>query len=265
MKNARLERHVKIMMLSAFLLLTGTGMAGARDGYSSETADPAQSKIRITGTVVDQAGEPVIGANILEKGVIANGTITDVDGKFGLDVSSGATLVVSFIGYVTQEIAPGNRTQLQIILQEDAQALEEVVVVGYGTQKKANLTGAVATVSLPEMEKRTVAQTSLALTGLVPGVVVTQRSGKPGGDGGIISVRGKTTLGNNDVLVLIDGVESNINSIDSKSIESISVLKDAASAAIYGNRAANGVILITTKRAEDGKAYISYNGYVAQG
>ncbi|MDR2042438.1 MAG: TonB-dependent receptor [Tannerella sp.] len=148
---------------------------------------------------------------------------------------------------------------------EDMQALEEVVVVGYGTQKKANLTGAVATVSLPEMEKRTVAQTSLALAGLVPGVVVTQRSGKPGGDGGTISVRGKTTLGNNDVLVLIDGVESNINTIDPKSIESISVLKDAASAAIYGNRAANGVILITTKRAEDGKAYISYNGYVAQG
>jgi TonB-linked SusC/RagA family outer membrane protein len=145
------------------------------------------------------------------------------------------------------------------------QALDEVIVVGYGTQKKVNLTGAVSTVSLPEMEKRTVAQTSLALTGLVPGVVVTQRSGKPGGDGGTISVRGKTTLGNNDVLVLIDGVESNINSIDPKSIESISVLKDAASAAIYGNRAANGVILITTKRAEDGKAYISYNGYVAQG
>jgi outer membrane receptor protein involved in Fe transport len=121
-------------------------------------------------------------------------------------------------------------------LQEEVIGVDEVVIVGYGSQRKANLTGAVSTVSLPQMEKRTVAQTSLALQGLVPGVTVTQRSGKPGGDAGTIRIRGNTTIGNNDPLVLIDGVESSINAIDPESIESISVLKDAASSAIYGNR-----------------------------
>jgi TonB-linked SusC/RagA family outer membrane protein len=223
-----------------------------------------QSGKRITGFISDENGEAIIGANVLEKGT-SNGVITDIDGNFTLNVRENAILLISYIGYMPVEVAVGSQTALKVTLREDSKAIEEVVVVGYGTQKKTNLTGAVSTVSLPEMEKRTVAQTSLALQGLVPGVVVTQRSGKPGGDGGIISVRGKTTLGNNDVLVLIDGVESNINSVDPKTIESISVLKDAASAAIYGNRAANGVILITTKRAEEGRPSISYNGYVAQG
>ncbi len=213
-----------------------------------------QQNRTLTGLITDKNGEPIIGANVVVKGTTI-GMISDLNGGFTLNnVPANATLQVSFIGYLTQEIKVGNRNSFSVTLQEDTQSLEDVVVVGYGTQKKANLTGAVSTVSLPEMEKRTVASTSLALQGLVPGVTVTQRSGKPGGDGGVISVRGKTTLGNNDVLVLIDGVESNINSIDPKSIESISVLKDAASAAIYGSRAANGVILITTKRAEDGKA-----------
>ena len=226
----------------------------------------AQQNRAVTGTVTDAVtGEAIVGANVIVKGT-TDGTVTDVEGLYTLDVKSAdAVLLFSYLGYLAQEIAVGSDTRIDVKLNEDLQALEEVVVVGYGTQKKANLTGAVSTVSLPEMGKRTVAQTSLALAGLVPGLVVTQRSGQPGSDAGTISVRGKTTLGNNDVLVLIDGVESNINSIDPKSIESISVLKDAASAAIYGNRAANGVILITTKRAEDGKAYISYNGYVAQG
>lgn len=224
-----------------------------------------QQNRTLTGLITDKNGEPIIGANVVVKGTTI-GMISDLNGGFTLNnVPANATLQVSFIGYLTQEIKVGNRNSFSVTLQEDTQSLEDVVVVGYGTQKKANLTGAVSTVSLPEMEKRTVASTSLALQGLVPGVTVTQRSGKPGGDGGVISVRGKTTLGNNDVLVLIDGVESNINSIDPKSIESISVLKDAASAAIYGSRAANGVILITTKRAEDGKAYVSYNGYLAKG
>jgi TonB-linked SusC/RagA family outer membrane protein len=218
----------------------------------------------VSGTVKDSNGQAIAGAVVQVKST-TTGVTTGDDGKFSLNVPDNATLTVSLIGYQTVEIVVGTQSTIDIVLNESAESLGELVVVGYGTQKKANLTGAVSTVALSKMERRTVAQTSLALTGLVPGLVVTQRSGKPGGDGGIISVRGKTTLGNNDVLVLIDGVESNINSIDSKSIESISVLKDAASAAIYGNRAANGVILITTKRAEDGKAYISYSGYVAQG
>ncbi|MDR2817028.1 MAG: SusC/RagA family TonB-linked outer membrane protein, partial [Proteiniphilum sp.] len=220
----------------------------------------------ITGKVIDSNGESIIGATIVEKDNPAHGTITDIDGNFTLtNIPENAILQFTYVGMKAQEVAINGRTIINIAMEPDTELLDELVVVGYGTQKRANLTGAVSNVSLPQMEKRTVAQTSLALQGLVPGITVTQRSGKPGGDGGTISVRGKTTLGNNDVLVLIDGVESNINSIDPKSIESISVLKDAASAAIYGNRAANGVILITTKRAEDGKTYVSFNSYMAKG
>ncbi len=231
----------------------------------SDAVTTPQLTKHITGKVSDLQGEPIIGANVVEKANPANGTITDVEGKFALDVAEKAILVVSFIGYHTREIAINSQSVFHITLSEDMQTLEEVVVVGYGTQKKVNLTGAVSSVSLAEMDKRTVAQTSLALQGLVPGLTVMQRSGKPGNDGGTIRLRGNTTIGNNDPLVLIDGVESSINSINPESIESISILKDAASSAIYGNRAANGVILITTKRAEKGKVYVSYNGYVAKG
>ncbi len=224
-----------------------------------------QQKKDISGIVLDTEGNPVIGANVVEKGSPTNGTTTNEDGWFSLRVEENATLVVSYVGYKALEVATEGQSTLTITLTEDTQALEEVVVIGYGTQKKVNLTGAVSTVSLDEMEKRTVAQTSLALQGLVPGLTVTQRSGKPGGDGGIVRLRGYTTIGNNEPLVLIDGVESSMNSINAESIESISVLKDAASSAIYGNRAANGVILITTKRAEEGKAFVSYNSYVSKG
>ncbi len=229
------------------------------------TPGETQQEKSVKGKVTDAEGLPLPGVSVIIKGT-ATGTVTNADGEYSIpNVPANTILQLSFVGLKTLEVAVGDQTTVNVVMEEESIGIEEVVAVGYGTQKKANLTGAVSTVSLPQMEKRTVAQTSLALQGLVPGVTVTQRSGKPGGDGGIISVRGKTTIGNNDVLVLIDGVESSINSIDPKSIESISVLKDAASAAIYGNRAANGVILITTKRAEDGKAYVSYNSYVAKG
>ena len=229
------------------------------------TPGESQQNKTVQGKVTDSGGQPLPGVSVVVKGT-SHGIVTNVDGVFQLSgVPSNATLVFTFVGLKAKEVLVGNQTSINIVMEEETIGIEEVVAIGYGTQKRANLTGAVSTVSLPQMEKRTVAQTSLALQGLVPGVTVTQRSGKPGGDGGIISVRGKTTIGNNDVLVLIDGVESSINSIDPKSIESISVLKDAASSAIYGNRAANGVILITTKRAEEGKASVSYNSYVAKG
>ena len=224
----------------------------------------AQQIVTITGTVSDNGG-PLPGVSVRVKGT-STGDATNADGKYTVTVmGTDAVLVFSYVGYIPTERTVGNQREINVILVEDAQQIEEIVVVGYGTQKKANLTGAVSTVSMQKMETRAVAQTSLALTGLVPGVVVTQRSGRPGADGGNISIRGRTTLGNNDVLILVDGMESNLNFIDSKSIESISVLKDAASAAIYGNRAANGVILVTTKRAEDGKAYVSYSGFVSKG
>lgn len=232
--------------------------------YKAEEEDTQsrQQVKKVLGTVTDKNGEPIAGANIIEKGSVQNGTITDMDGKYSLAVSGNSVLVISYIGFDTQEILVKDRSVVDIVLSEDTQALDEVVVVGYGTQKRVNLTGSVATVSIKDLNKRQVGQTSLALQGLIPGVAITQQSGQPGADGGTISIRGKTTIGNNDVLVLVDGVEMNINNVDPAMIESISVLKDAASAAIYGSRAANGVILVTTKRAQENKLSISYNTYV---
>ena len=250
--NVFMKEKIKNTMKYAFILFLVTSMNVN-----------AQQIITITGTVSDNGG-PLPGVSVRVKGT-STGDATNADGKYTVTVmGTDAVLVFSYVGYITAERTVGNQREINVMLVEDAQQIEEIVVVGYGTQKKANLTGAVSTISPEKLEKRAVSQTSLALTGLVPGVVVTQRSGKPG-SGGTIRIRGNTTLGNNDVLVLVDGVESGINAIDPKSIESMSVLKDAASAAIYGNRAANGVILITTKRTEDGKAYISYNGFVSQG
>jgi TonB-linked SusC/RagA family outer membrane protein len=213
-----------------------------------------QSRTRITGTVVDQTGEPVIGANIVEKGVATNGTITDADGKFSLNVSQGATLVVSYIGYVTQEVATGSRTDLRIALVEDMQALEEVIVVGYGTQKKVTLTGSVAAISNRDLVKAPVANISKAIVGRLPGVRVVDRGGAPGADDATVDIRGFGTP-----LILVDGIEQAGFRIDPNDIESISVLKDA-SAAIYGVKAGNGVMLITTRKGTGGKAKITYNG-----
>ena len=220
-----------------------------------------QDAMLISGTIVDSSGEPIIGANVMVKGT-TNGVISDIDGRFGIQAEPTSILVVSYIGYHTLEIPVNRQTVLSIVLTEDSQALEEIIVVGYGTQKKVNLTGAVSSVSVGDMTKRQVGQTSMALQGLVPGVAVTQRSGQPGADHGNISIRGKTTIGNNDALILVDGVETSLNNLDPSLIESISILKDAASSSIYGSRAANGVILITTKRAAQEQFSVSYSGYV---
>lgn len=219
---------------------------------------------RITGKVVDYKGETIIGANILVKHSENNGTVTDINGHFSLDVPANATIQVSYIGYVEQEIKVGNQSDLKIVLQEDSRALDEVVVVGYGTQKKVNLTGAVTAISSEVINKRQVGQASLALQGTAPGVTITQRSGQPGLDEGDIKIRGIGTLNNANPLILVDGIEMGLNSLDVSTIESISVLKDAASASIYGSKAANGVILVTTKRAAEGKFNISYSGYVTK-
>lgn len=219
-----------------------------------------QTKKHISGIVTDAAGEPVIGANVIEKGT-GIGTITDLNGSFVLDVTGNIPLVVSYIGYTEKEVAIGRNTTFQIVLEEDSKALDEVVVVGYGTQKKVNLTGAVSSVTGDELAKRPVGQTSMALQGIAPGVTITQRSGQPGQDAGNIRIRGIGTLNDSNPLVLVDGTEMDLNSVDPNLIESVSVLKDAASASIYGSRAANGVILVTTKRAKSGEFSVSYNGY----
>ncbi|SCD19175.1 SusC/RagA family [Proteiniphilum saccharofermentans] len=225
------------------------------------TKEIQQQKRQVSGKVTDENGEPVIGANIMEKGT-TNGTVTDIDGNFTLEVDENSSLQISYIGYLSVNINTSGKNKIDVTLQEDLKGLEEVVVVGYGTQKKANLTGSVVSVDLQEISKRKVGQTSMALQGIVPGLTVTQSSGQPGADGGTLRIRGITTLGENNPLILVDGVEMGINNIDPAMIESISVLKDAASAAIYGTRAANGVILITTKRAQADKFIVTYNGYM---
>ncbi|WP_287677287.1 TonB-dependent receptor [Bacteroides sp.] len=216
---------------------------------------------KITGVVYDEAGIPVIGANILEKGT-TNGTITDIDGNFSLTVSDKAVLVVSYIGYDQQEIVVQGKDSFVINLKEDSQTLEEVVVVGYGVQKKKLVTGATVQVKGEDLQKLNTVNPMGALQSQSPGVNITKTSGQPGSEFKV-SVRGIGTVGDSSPLYIVDGVTvSNIDYLSPSDIESIDVLKDAASAAIYGARAANGVILVTTKQGKSGKAVIEYDGYV---
>lgn len=254
------------VLLALSQLLKNTGYTYKTNGnyiliVPEKADDTTKDRKRVSGVIVDNQGIPVIGANVVEKGT-ANGTITDIDGKFTLEVSGNATLQVSYIGYNTQELSVSGKTDFSVKLGEDTQALDEVVVVGYGTQKKVNLTGAVQSISSQDLTKRNLSSSSQALQGLIPGMVVTQSSGAPGATASI-QIRGTGSINSNsEPLVLIDGVEGDMNSVDMNAIESVSVLKDAASASIYGSRASNGVILVTTKRAKENKLSVSYNGYV---
>ena len=233
-------------------------------------ANPQQtSSYKVSGMVKDTSGEAVIGASVLEKGS-TNGTITDMDGRFSISVNPNAVVVVSFIGYANQKFNINrNNMQLNVVLEEDAKVIEEVVVVGYGVQKKENLTGSVAAVNFDDVSSMPVANTANMLQGRLPGVMLTGNGAQAGKDNPEIRVRGVGTLGDaskNNPMVLIDGVESSISQISelaAEDIESVSVLKDAASGAIYGVRAANGVILITTKRGGEQKPTISYSGSIA--
>ncbi len=226
---------------------------------ASESDQQKGSTRKITGVVKDGTGEPIIGANIFIKET-GKGTITNLDGAFELEVEGKSVLQISSIGYVTTSVTVTNQSNLNIVLKDDFQTLDEVVVVGYGTQKRANLTGSVANVNNKLIESRPITSVSAALQGLLPGVTVTQRSGQPGSDNGTIRVRGTGTFNISDPMVIVDGMESSMNDIDANDIESISVLKDAASAAIYGSKAANGVILITTKRGKVGTSTVNYSG-----
>ncbi|MDR1331345.1 MAG: TonB-dependent receptor [Tannerella sp.] len=224
---------------------------------------PGQARKTVTGSVVDDGGEAIIGANIMEKGTV-NGTVTDVDGRFSLTVADDALLQVSFIGYITQEvrILSGSGAPLTIKLLEDALALEEVVVVGYGTMKKSDLTGSVVSVNMNAKEMAANVNLSQALQGYVAGVNVgsASRAGEPGA----ISIRGQTSLSANDEpLIVVDGIIYNgsMTDIDVNDIEKIDILKDASAAAVYGSRSANGVIIISTKRGESDKPLFNFNAY----
>ena len=208
---------------------------------------------KASGVVIDSAGEPVIGAGVVIEGS-TNGTITDVDGRWELVVPSTTTkIVISSLGYKEQVVAAGSASARTVTLHEDSQMLQETVVVGYGVQKKVNLTGAVAMVNSEEMNARPISSVASGLQGLLPGVTVVNSSSQPGQANTTIRVRGIGTIGNSNPLILIDGIEGDISSINPEDIESVSVLKDAASSAIYGARAANGVLLVTTKKLAAGK------------
>ncbi|GAA4800394.1 TonB-dependent receptor [Olivibacter ginsenosidimutans] len=234
---------------------------------ANEGTDLIGQQLNIKGKVSNKDKEPLSGVTVTEKGT-THRSITNDDGTFTLSVqSSSSSIEFRLLGYLKKEISASS-FPTDVILEEELVSLEDVVVVGYGTQKKENLTGAIATISSEDMIKRPVMRASSALQGLAPGLTVTQRSGQPGSDGGALRIRGvgTMTMENNSAksnpLVLIDGVEGNIDGIDPNDIESVSVLKDAASASIYGSRAANGVILVTTKTGKGEQLSVSYNNYI---
>ena len=227
------------------------------------TANSTNEKTKkITGVIIDNNGEPIIGANVVEKGS-SNGTITDIDGNFSLQVSEKSILTVSYIGYETKDVKVGNQSKLQIALSEDTQFIDEVVVVGFGTQKKVNLTGAVSVINSEALEARPVTTATQALQGVLPGLNIGMNNGGGELNNSLeINIRGAGTIGDgskSSPLVLIDGMDGDINMLNPQDIESVSVLKDAAAASIYGSRASFGVILITTKKGKEGKTNISYN------
>ena len=267
--NVMFESKVKYIVIGNQIVLR---MVSKDQTYLNPTENDqlqAYTFFQVSGTVKDENGEVLPGVNVLIKGSTI-GTTTDFSGKYTIDVTDQTTvLIFSFIGYIKEEVEVGNQTQIDVMLTPDLTTLEEIVVVGYGTQEKANLTGAVTTLDTKEISNRPITQTSQALQGKMAGVTVTQNFGKPGDDAGTVRIRGIgsiTPQGSTDQsklepLVLIDGVQGSLNEINPKDIDKITVLKDAASASIYGSRAANGVIIVTTKRGGKNEAMtITYSG-----
>lgn len=260
--------NVKTELVSS-LLCFGVGIVPAMaeveaSGASNDSSYLVlqQSKRSISGVVTDAVTrEPLIGVSVLVKGT-QGGTVTDLDGRFSLQVESGSTLELSYIGYKTYSIVVRDQQTLDIMMESDNEILDEVVVVGYGSQKKVNLTGAVATVDFEDQAlSRPVTTVASALSGMAAGLNVMTTGAKPNEESAKITIRGTGTLNTSSPLVLVDGMEMDLNQVNPNDVASISILKDAASCAIYGNRAANGVILVTTKRGDtDGKINVSYSG-----
>lgn len=257
------------LALAVALLSVGPvlyGNAAEADVSRHESAAVLQQVKKITGVIKDATGEPVIGANVIVKGT-TNGTMSDIDGKFSLEVPAGAILSISYIGYVAQEIPVKNQTDLNILLKEDSEMLDEVVVVGYGVQKKSDVTGSVTSVSKERLEKLPVTNVLQAVQGAAAGVTITQTSSIPG-EAPSALVRGKNSINaETGPYVVVDGIPlsksgGSLADINPNDIESMEILKDASAVAIYGTNGANGVILITTKKGKIGKPTIRYNGYV---
>lgn len=250
-----------VKAIACLVLACGSTLPTLAASVTSSTPkveEAQQSEVTVKGTVVDDAGEPVIGATIMEKGT-RNGTVTDIDGNYVIKVKRNAQLSISYLGYATQVVPAGTS---KVVLKSNDTKLNEVVVVGFGTQKKVNLTGAVTAVSGEELDSRPVSNATQALQGMVAGLQITQAAGSLD-DTPSLNVRGTTTIGqgsSGSPLVLIDGMEGDINTINPQDIASVSVLKDAAASSIYGSRAPFGVILITTKSGgKRDKVSVNYN------
>ncbi|MEG0037797.1 MAG: TonB-dependent receptor [Bacteroides sp.] len=255
------KRTKTVGLIFMSFALSFPGSVFAETTHGSFVADITQQQTAITGTVTDDAGEPIIGASIVIKGA-QTGTITDLDGNFKLNAPKGATLIISYIGYISQEVAVTGKV-IHIKLQENTKQLDEVVIVGFGTQKKVNLTGAVGTVSDEVLQSRPVTNATQALQGVLPGLNITMNSaGGELNNGMNINIRGAGTIGSgskSSPLILIDGMDGDINALNPQDIENVTVLKDAAAASVYGSRASFGVILVTTKKGKAGKPNVAYN------
>lgn len=256
MKNKLLK--TKTLLLTGLLLFCSSVIMALPN-------DVLQQR-RITGTITDETKEPLTGVTVIVKGT-ASGTITDLDGNYSIEVPDNKTVLeFSYIGFNSQTITVGNQNTINVVLKEDTKVLDEVVVVGYGTQKKANLTGAVTAIEGATIASKSTSDALSALQGEMPGVTVLRSSGQPGSETSGVRIRGFSSINNAQALVLIDGIEGSLATINPQDIENISVLKDAAASAIYGAKSAAGVILVTTKSGADskgGRAKISYNGYFA--
>ena len=264
MKAQNFLRVKFVALLLAPSFVTST-VAGAYDAdflsLDKMALSSTDQEKNISGMVLDNNGIPIIGANVLIKGTTV-GTITDVDGKFSLDnVSETSILVVSYMGYHTLEVSANQPSPIKITLKEDQHALDEVIVIGYGTMKKSDVTGAISTVSEEKLSRQPVANVSSALQGLATGVSVTSNSGSPG-SASTIRIRGVGTVNDAEPLFVVDGMPvTDINYLSTSDIQSMEILKDASASAIYGSRGANGVILITTKKGTSGKTTISFDAY----
>lgn len=260
MSNKYMLKWYSFKKASQYLLFLGlvAGFTQVEELRAAPTVQSvAQQTITVKGTILDNNGEPIIGANVMVNGG-TKGTITDIDGNFTLVVPVGTKLKVSFVGYETQLVTVKG-SKLQVVLQDDSNLLEEVQIVAYGAQKKVTVTGAVSGINGTELLKSPVSSVSNVLAGQMTGITTVQYSGEPGQDAAKIFVRGQGTWNNSDPLIQVDGVERSFSEIDPNEIESITVLKDASATAVFGVRGANGVVLITTKRGQEGRAKISFS------
>lgn len=244
-------KHLKLRWFCTLLFFIGAVAIGNSQQICAQTVKT------VTGQVVDANGEPMIGATVSVKGQNKSGTITDLDGKFTIKASDKDALVFSFVGFQKTEVPVPALKKAPVVMKENKDVLSEIVVVGYGTQKKETMTGAIAQVKSAELMKSPVANMAQALTGRAAGVTTYQSSGEPGADGVTIRIRGTGTLNSSSPLVLVDGVERDFTQIDPNEVESMSILKDAASTAVFGIRGANGVIIVTTKQGKEGPARVT--------